>query len=129
MLSACTRQNEQSRAMENYLSETHGLSVNDSTIYCFFPANQCRNCFLYNARYIIPEINEHTVIITGFDSSNFKGFKHVLHDGNNRMLGLDALDYGNRIITFKKGNISQSITIEDLYTQLGATWREMLTHS
>lgn len=122
MIGACTRQDRQSQALETYLSETHGLNINDSMIYCFFPANQCRNCFLYQSDYLIPEINEHTIIITGFDSSNFKGFKHVLHDRSNHMLELEALGYGNRIITFQKGNISRNIVVEDLYAQLGNVW-------
>lgn len=94
-------------------------------IYCFFPANQCKNCFLYNAANVVPEINEHTIIITGFDHSNFKGFRHVLHDGDNTMLQLQALDYGNRIITVKNGQIITNETVKDLYAQLGSVWLGM----
>ncbi len=122
LLSACQRQNEQSKELETYLLEKHQLKINDSMIYCFFPANQCKNCFLYNAAYIVPEVNAHTVIITGFDSSNFKGFKQVLHDHDNSMLQLQPLDYGNRIITFKNGNISRNEVVKDLYVQLGNNW-------
>jgi hypothetical protein len=118
LLSACQRQNEQSKELETYLLEKHQLKINDSMIYCFFPANQCKNCFLYNAAYIVPEVNARTVIITGFDSSNFKGFKQVLHDDDNSMLQLQALDYGNRIITVKNGNISRNEVVKDLYAQL-----------
>ncbi len=122
---ACHRQTEASQELEAYLHDTHQLEPNDSTLYCFFPANQCKNCFLYNAAYLVPEINGHTVIITGFDSSNFKGFEHVLHDGDDAMLQLQALDYGNRLITFKDGNISRNEVVKDLYAQLGAAWLGM----
>lgn len=122
MLGACSTQNEASKELTAYLSEKHHLEINDSTMYCFFPANQCKNCFLYNANYLVPEINEHTVIISGFDSSNFKGFRHVLHDGDDAMLQLQALDYGNRIITFKDGTISRNEVVKDLYAQLGNVW-------
>jgi hypothetical protein len=125
LLSACRTRNEASRELVAYLHEKHGLEVNDSTLYCFFPANQCRNCFLYNAAYMVPEINEHTVIITSFDSSNFKGFSHVLHDSNDALLQLQALDYGNRIISFRNGNISRNEVVKDLYAQLGNVWLEL----
>lgn len=118
LLSACQQQDEPSKELQTYLSEKHQLEINESTIYCFFPANQCKNCFLYNAAYIPTEVNARTVIITGFDSSNFKGFKQVLHDGDNSLLQLQALDYGNRIITFKDGNISRNEVVKDLYAQL-----------
>jgi hypothetical protein len=121
----CHRQTEASKELQAYLRETHGLEINDSTIYCFFPANQCKNCFLYNAAYMMPETNRHTVIITGFDSSNFKGFRNVLHDGDDAMLQLQALDYGNRIITFKGGNISRNEIVKDLYAQLDSAWLGM----
>ncbi|MCZ8286423.1 MAG: hypothetical protein O9353_13305 [Bacteroidia bacterium] len=122
LLSACQRQDEASREIETYLHDTHGIELNDSSIYCFFPANQCKNCFLYNARYTIPEINAHTVIITGFDSTNFTGFKHILRDSDNAMLQLRALDYGNRIITFKDGQIKRNEVVKDLYAQLENIW-------
>jgi hypothetical protein len=125
LFGSCQRQDEPSKELEIYLSEKHQLEMSDSMIYCFFPANQCKNCFLYNATYTIPEINDHTVIITGFDSSNFKGFKHILHDDDNAILQLQALDYGNRIITFKDGNISRNEVVKDLYAQLGNAWLGM----
>ena len=118
LLNACRTQDKAGEQLEAYLSETYSLKTNDSTIYCFFPANQCRNCFLYNAAYISPEINKHTVIITGFDSANFKGFKQVLHDGNDEMMSLQALDYGNRIVLFRNGHIHRCLPVKDLYAQL-----------
>jgi hypothetical protein len=125
LLSGCQRQDPQSKELVTYLQEKHHLTVNDSTMYVFFPANQCKNCFLYDAVFVRSEINEHTVIITGFDNSNFKGFKHVLHDGDNGMLQLQALDYGNRIITFEKGSIKDTAMVRDLYAQLSECWRDM----
>lgn len=125
LLISCRKQTEASKELESYLHDKHHLEANDSTLYCFFPANQCKNCFLYNAAYLAPEINAHTIIISGFDSSNFKGFRHVLHDGDNTMLQLQALDYGNRIITFKNGNISRNDVVKDLYTQLDSAWLGM----
>lgn len=122
---ACHRQDEASKELAEYLSEKYQLEMNDSTLYCFFPANQCKNCFLYDATYLVPEINAHTVIITGFDSSNFKGFRHVLHDADDALLQLQALDYGNRIITFKNGNISRNEVVKDLYAQLGRAWLDL----
>lgn len=119
---ACRRQNEASRELADYLAEKHCLEINDSTIYGFFPARQCRNCLLYKADYLVPEINEHTVIITGPDNSYFKGFAHVLHDSSNVLLRLQALNDSNRIITFKAGNISRNEVVKDLYAQLGNAW-------
>lgn len=118
LLGACRTQNKAGEQLKAYLSETHNLKTNDSTIYCFFPANQCRNCFLYNASYISPEVNRHSIIITGFDSSNFKGFKQVLYDDDNSLPGLEALDYGNRIVTFRNGDIHSCLPVKDLYAQL-----------
>lgn len=117
-LGSCSTQDKASRELEAYLSETYDLKPNDSTIYCFFPANQCKNCFLYNAGYLSPGINRHTVIITGFDSANFKGFKQVLHDGSDEMMSLQALDYGNRIVLFRNGSIHRCLPVKDLYAQL-----------
>lgn len=111
--------------MAAYLRNGHALNVNDTTLYCFFPANQCKNCFLYQASYLSPQVNAHTVIITGFDSSNFKGFRHVLHDAGNTMMELQALDYGNRIITFSESNIRGSSTVTDLYRQLDSALRTL----
>lgn len=122
---ACHRSDEASRALAAYLSEKHGLEINDSTIYCFFRANPGKNCLLYNAACLVPEINEHTVIITGLGNSHFKGFEHVLHDSSNAMLPLQALNDGNRIITFKAGNISRNEVVKDLYPQLGNAWLGM----
>lgn len=122
LVGSCSKQDAASKEVEIYLSENYQLQINDSTLYCFFPANQCKNCFLYNANYLAPEINDHTVIITGYDASNFKGFRHVLHDGDDAMLQLQALDYGNRIITFQNGNISRNDVVKDLYAQLGNAW-------
>lgn len=127
LLAACHRQDEQSKALEKYLLEEHQLRINDSTLYCFFPSNQCKNCFRYSAMYVMPETNAHTVIITGFDSSNFKGFRHVLHDGSDAMLGLTALDYGNRIISLEDGNIKTCVAVNDLYAQLDSTWLQLKT--
>lgn len=127
LFAACHRQDEPGKALESYLLEEHQLRVNDSTLYCFFPSNQCKNCFRYNAMYVMPETNAHTVIITGFDSSNFKGFKHVLHDGSGAMLGLTALDYGNRIICLEDGNITTCVAVKDLYAQLDSAWLQLKT--
>lgn len=124
LLSACRTQDKASKELTGYLHEKHGLEVNDSTLYCFFPGKQCRNCFLYNATNIVPEINEHTVIITGFNS-NFKGFTHVFHDSDDTMIQLQALGQGNRIITFKNGNICRNEAVNDFYAQLGNTWLEL----
>lgn len=121
----CQQPDPQSKELTTYLLEKHHLRVNDSTIYVFFPANQCKNCFLYNAVYVKPEINYHTVIITGFDSSNFHGFRNVLHDGENGILQLQALDYGNRIVTFKSGHIRDAVVVKDLYVQLSELWSDM----
>lgn len=122
MLVACHRQDNASRELAAYLLEKHRLEINDSTFYCFFPASQCKNCFLYDGACLVPEINEHSLIITGFDSNNFKGFKHVLHDSDNALLQLQALNDGNRIICFKDGNISRNEVVKDLYVQLGNAW-------
>lgn len=127
LLAACHQQDKPSEALERYLLEKHQLRINDSTIYCFFPSNQCKNCFLYNAAYVMPQTNEHTIIITGFGSSNFKGFKHVVHDGSDAMLELTALDYGNRIISMKDGKINTCAAVKDLYAQLDSTWQQLQT--
>lgn len=125
LFGSCRKQDAASKEVEAYLSEHYQLTVNDSTIYCFFPANQCKNCFRYDAAYLAPEISEHCVIITGYEAGNFKGFRHVLHDADDDMLRLQALDYGNRIILFKSGNISRNEVVTDLYSQLGNVWRGM----
>ena len=117
----CRQQDENSRSLQAYLKETHELEASDNAIYCFFPANQCKNCFLYDASHISPGLNGHVIIITGFDSTNFNGFKHCYKDGDNTMLELPVLDYGNRIITFKDGIIKNAVPIRDLYTQLDST--------
>lgn len=120
----CTRQDEASREVTAYLEEKFHLTPNDSTMYCFFPANQCRNCFRYDAAFVSPQVNAHTVIITGFDTSNFKGFSTVLCDVNDDMLELQALDYGNRIFTFAKGNIKNNLAVDNLYAQLIVLWNQ-----
>lgn len=119
---ACHRQDAASRELADYLAEKHCLEINDSTIYGFFPDRECRNCLPYNADYLVPEINAHTVIITGPDNSRFKNFEYVLLDSNNAMLQLQALKAGNRIITFKDGDISRNEVVKDLYAQLGNAW-------
>ena len=44
---------------------------------------------------------------------------------DNTMLQLQALDYGNRIITVKNGQIITNETVKDLYAQLGSVWLGM----
>jgi len=125
LLLACKPQNQATAQLTGYLETTHALKPNDSSIYCFFPANQCKNCFLYHAKFIKPNVNRHVVIISEFDSSNFKGFQHFYRDKANKMIQLEVLDYGNRIITFKNGTINNSVAVKDLYAQLDSAARAM----
>jgi hypothetical protein len=122
---SCKQEDPGNKQLIRYLENTHALSPNDSSIYCFFPANQCKNCFLYNARFISPELNRHVIIITEFDSTNFKGFKNFYRDVNNVMIQLAVLDYGNRIITFKNGAIKHAVAVKDLYAQLDSISKNM----
>jgi hypothetical protein len=128
LLGGCKQQDPNSKELLSYMKNTHALSPNDSSIYCFFPSNQCKNCFLYNAGFLSPALNRHVVIITEFDSTNFKGFQNFHKDSGNGLIQLTVLDYGNKIITFKEGLINHVVAVSDLYAQLDSTSLTMTWH-
>jgi len=104
--------------LEAYLSFNFRLRIDSGKIYCFVPANQCRNCMRYTAVNTSPKLNQKLVIISGFPSSNFEGFENVYTDSNNDMLRLRFLDYGNKFIVCKPGQQAVVIPLYNFYAQL-----------
>lgn len=109
---------EGAKELKDYLSAVHSLPLSDSAVYCFIPANQCQNCYIYNGAKLPAPLNEHLVIISGFPASNFSGFRHVYYDKSDAMLSLKLLNYGNRIVTFSEHRIEAVIPVRDFYAQL-----------
>lgn len=104
--------------LQKYLSGIGAGPLNDSAVYCFIPANQCQNCFIYNADKLLPALNNRLVIISGFPASNFRSFKHVHYDKADAMLSLKLLNYGNRFVTIRDQQVEAVIPVRDFYAQL-----------
>jgi len=104
--------------LEEYLLFNFRLGIDSEKIYCFVPANQCRNCMRYTAVNTSPELNHRLVIISGFPSSNFDGFENVYTDSNNDMLRLRFLDYGNKLVVCKPGQQAAIVPLYNFYAQL-----------
>lgn len=109
---------ERTEELKSYLSSVHSLPLSDSAVYCFIPANQCQNCYIYNGEKLPALLNERLVIISGFPTSNFRNFKHVYYDKKDAMLSLKLLNYGNRLITLRDQRIEAVISVRDFYAQL-----------
>lgn len=115
----CTQATDKgTEELKGYLAATCSLPLNDSAIYCFIPANQCQNCYIYNGQKLPASLNGRLIIISGFPASNFKNFKHVCYDKADDMLSLRLLNYGNRFITIRNQHIEAVIPVRDFYSQL-----------
>lgn len=105
------------KQVDEYLSSHFSIHIDDQHIFCFIPANQCKNCFSYDGKNISPNANSKLIVISGFPAANFKNFNNFHFDDKDDMLQLKVLDYGNKLIKFHNGKISAVIPITDLYSQ------------
>lgn len=118
LLSCVPARDESTKELEAYLSGNCSLPLSDSAIYCFIPANQCQNCYIYNGLKISGRLNERLIVISGFPASNFQNFRHVYYDKADAMLSLRLLNYGNRFVTLYDHRIEAVIPVHDFYAQL-----------
>jgi hypothetical protein len=128
LLSCKSLEDENTRQFNNYLLANFSLQINDTTIYCFIPANQCSNCSKYNGSNLSPDMNRRLIMISGFPASNFENFDHVYYDKSNAMLQLKMLDYGNRLVICSEGHVKHVISITDLYGQLDSLAKTGAVH-
>lgn len=118
LLGCGTPANENTKELSAYLTGQFAMPLEENAIYCFVPANQCRNCMVYDAYKVLSGIDQKLVIISGFPKSNFKNFPHVYYDPQNNMLQLRMLNYGNRFVVCRNRQVEQVITVTDFYRQL-----------
>lgn len=118
LCSCGTPTNENTKDLAVYLTEQFAMPVEENAIYCFVPANQCRNCMVYDAYRVLSGIDKKLVIISGFPKSNFRNFPNVYYDPQNRMLQLRMLNYGNRFVVCRHRQVEQVIVVTDFYRQL-----------
>ncbi|MBS1635051.1 MAG: hypothetical protein JST26_03945 [Bacteroidetes bacterium] len=123
-LISCSDPEDKTTHELNAYLERFSVRLNDSSVYCFIPDNQCQNCFRFNGKNMAPETRKHLVIISSFPASNFEGFENVYHDSTDDMLQLPSLNYGNRFIRFQNGR-SSIIPLTDLYVQADSLTSEL----
>ncbi len=104
---------EQTTELRTYLKEQN-IPFGDSLIYLLFPANQCKNCFLFDGNKIDPCLNNRLVVVSGFPPKRIINFKNFHYDSSNVMMSLKLLDYGSKLISIQEGRI-KNISSLDVY--------------
>ncbi len=101
-----------------HYARSYGVTPADSCVYFFFPGNQCKNCFYFDAARLPVGLNERLMVFSGFPDKRIKGFRHFYYDTSSTMLELPFLDYGSRIVTLKNGQLENIVPLHHFYEQM-----------
>lgn len=110
-ISGCRPKDKVSSEFKVYLKELFGAEPRNGTVYVFVPANQCQNCLILKADRLSPGLSERIVIISGLPRKNFRNFKNYFFDKESKMLELNFLDYGNKIVLFDKDKVQAVVEL------------------
>lgn len=104
---------------QNYLEETFHSKIPMKEHYYFLvPSSQCRGCNFYDGRQIDSALNGKLTIISTFPSTNFQHFRHLWEDTSKKLLNLAFVNYTNKLIVTKDGEIKSISMVNDFYKQL-----------
>ncbi len=96
------------KELKNYITVT-SLSIKESfSILLFIPGNQCKNCVQMDASKLSTYLNNNIYIFTAIPEKQFKNFKNVYYDRGNNLMSLSYVDFENKIVVLKDGEIIYS---------------------
>lgn len=118
-LSACNHADKETLAFQKYLNETFNKKIPmEKHYYLLCPGTQCKGCNFFDADKLDVGINQKFTVITTYPPHNFKGFYHFLEDTTGILEALPLVNYSNKLIITKGGQVKSITLVYNLYRQL-----------
>lgn len=113
------QESDVSKVFKTYLETTFQTKIpQDRHYYFLVPSTQCRSCNFYDGKLLDSTLNERLTIISTYPPSNFSNFKHLLDDTSKQLLKLAFVNFTNKLLVTKDGEVQSVSMVSNFYHQL-----------
>ncbi|HET8573004.1 MAG TPA: hypothetical protein VFL76_03950 [Edaphocola sp.] len=128
LATACHSNNKNSEisdVFKTYLKTTFKTRIPQNRHYYFLvPSTQCGGCNFYDGKDLDSALNENLTIISTFPTTNFSNFKHLWEDTSKQLLNLAFVNYTNKLLVTKGGEVQSVSMVYNFYHQLDSLYRQ-----